>query len=491
MSRLFQTIRLLVPLSALLVLIAALGARPAQAAGVVGTGTPASCTETALDAKLIGGGLVTFNCGPNPVNITIITTQNIVADTTLDGGNKITLKAHSVNPFQVSVAHTFIIKNITFTNGNASAAGVIENFGTTKATNVTFKGNKSSGGGGAIHNYNVLFVTDCHFDNNTATGNGGAISDDGVKVKVKNSSFTGNKGAQGGAIFASGTLIVKNSTFTNNKGSDGAAIYLDVGSSGKITGSTLDSNSSTSNGGGITNAGTTTITTSTIKNNTAANVGGGITNEIALTLQTSTLSGNKAVAGGGIYDFGNNTNISRVTISGNQSTTDGGGVYSVTNTHISNSTLSGNFTGNTNGGGGWFQYGGTSTLTFVTIANNIASYGGGVNADGSKTSEIDLQQTVLSNNTGNNCDGATLVSLGHNLSSDKYCKGVFTQTGDKNKKNAMLGALANNGGPTMTHLPLSGSPLINTGGTAAIAFDQRGLSRPFGSQADIGSVEVH
>src|SRR5438034_4786711 len=57
MSHFFQPLRLLVPLSALLILIAALGARPALAAGVVGTGTPASCTETALDAKLNGGGL--------------------------------------------------------------------------------------------------------------------------------------------------------------------------------------------------------------------------------------------------------------------------------------------------------------------------------------------------------------------------------------------------------------------------------------------------
>jgi len=43
----------------------------ATAAGVVGTGTPESCTEAALDAALAGGGLVRFNCGVEPVPITL------------------------------------------------------------------------------------------------------------------------------------------------------------------------------------------------------------------------------------------------------------------------------------------------------------------------------------------------------------------------------------------------------------------------------------
>jgi hypothetical protein len=35
----------------------------ACAAGMVGTGTAESCTDAALDAALVGGGLVTFDCG--------------------------------------------------------------------------------------------------------------------------------------------------------------------------------------------------------------------------------------------------------------------------------------------------------------------------------------------------------------------------------------------------------------------------------------------
>ncbi|MGH7176159.1 MAG: choice-of-anchor Q domain-containing protein [Tepidisphaeraceae bacterium] len=57
----------------------------------------------------------------------------------------------------------------------------------------------------------------------------------------------------------------------------------------------------------------------------------------------------------------------------------------------------------------------------------------------------------------------------------------------------MLGALANNGGATQTMLPDSDSLLINAGSNAlagAVATDQRGLGRIFGSAVDIGSVEV-
>lgn len=493
MSRLVASLRYVFTFTALILLLAAFGARPALAAGVVGNGTPGSCTETALTTALNGGGAVTFNCGANPATITLNTVHNITADTSLDGGSKITLKAKNINHFQVQNSYTVTIKNITLTGGKSGSAGSIENFGVLKVINVVFKGNKADGGsGGAIHNYNILNVNNSRFENNAATGAGGAIADEGTKATIKKSQFLGNKGAQGGAVYSDGTLVVKKSIFSsNNQGSDGGAILVDLGGTAKITGTTIDGNSSATNAGGVSNYGTTTITTSTIKNNTAGNVGGGITNAGALTLQTSTLSGNKSVAGGGLYDFGSSDAISRSTISGNESTGDGGGVYTIINTSISNSTISGNKTGTSNGGGGWFQYGGASSMTFVTIANNIAAFGGGIYADGSKTSEIDLQQSVLSNNTGFNCDGLAIVSLGHNLSSDKYCKSVFVNTGDQNKKNARLGPLANNGGPTLTHLPLAGSPLINTGGTAGILFDQRGSSRPFGVQADIGSVEVH
>ena len=78
----------------------------APAAGVVGTGTAASCTDAALDAALAGGGLVTFDCG-GPATIDISTgtgTKTIAADTTIDGGGLITISGgNRVGVFVVNV----------------------------------------------------------------------------------------------------------------------------------------------------------------------------------------------------------------------------------------------------------------------------------------------------------------------------------------------------------------------------------------------------
>jgi MYXO-CTERM domain-containing protein len=65
----------------------------------------------------------------------------------------------------------------------------------------------------------------------------------------------------------------------------------------------------------------------------------------------------------------------------------------------------------------------------------------------------------------------------------------------------MLGALAANGGPTMTHLPLSGSPAIDAAKALAGVFtDQRGYTRVYddsgvgnatgGDGSDIGAAEA-
>src|SRR5262249_35041947 len=87
-------------------------ARSAQAAGVVGTGTTASCTDAALDTALAGGGLVTFDCGPAAATIDISTgtgTKTIGADTTVDGGSLITISGGGVQVFRVNSQVKFTV----------------------------------------------------------------------------------------------------------------------------------------------------------------------------------------------------------------------------------------------------------------------------------------------------------------------------------------------------------------------------------------------
>jgi len=101
--------------------------RPARAAGVVGTGTPDSCTDAALNAALAGGGLVTFDCGPDPVSIDISTgtgTKIIETPTTIDGGGHITISGgHTVRVFSVNNGINFTVENLTIADGYDAADG--------------------------------------------------------------------------------------------------------------------------------------------------------------------------------------------------------------------------------------------------------------------------------------------------------------------------------------------------------------------------------
>ncbi len=45
---------------------------------VIGHGTPGSCTSAAVVRTVAEGGIITFNCGPKPVTITMTATANIV-----------------------------------------------------------------------------------------------------------------------------------------------------------------------------------------------------------------------------------------------------------------------------------------------------------------------------------------------------------------------------------------------------------------------------
>ena len=94
---------------------------------VVGTGTGASCTESALNACLPGGGsfdgTVTFNCG-GAATITVTSTKTISADTTIDGGSLITISGgNSVGVFSVNTGVKFTVQNLTIANGNSASYG--------------------------------------------------------------------------------------------------------------------------------------------------------------------------------------------------------------------------------------------------------------------------------------------------------------------------------------------------------------------------------
>ena len=61
---------------------------------VIGNGTPASCTSAAVVKAVAEGGMITFDCGPKPVTITMNATAKVVNTShrvVLDGGGRVTL----------------------------------------------------------------------------------------------------------------------------------------------------------------------------------------------------------------------------------------------------------------------------------------------------------------------------------------------------------------------------------------------------------------
>jgi hypothetical protein len=227
-----------------------------------------------------------------------------------------------------------------------------------------------------------------------------------------------------------------------------------------------------------------------------------------LTLVDSTVSDNAGGNGGGILaDFGTDVTLVRSVVSGNRATGgpqaegDGGGIANMAGTELTlvNSTVSGN-TANDEGGGIYNGFG-TVRLTNATVASNSAAFGGGLWEEPEDT--YFLANTIIAGNTPNNCDGngTGFESAGHNLDSDGTCMDAAV-AGDIPAGLALLGPLANNGGPTQTHALLPGSQAIDAGDEAVCAaapvdgVDQRGVTRPQDGDddglavCDIGAFEL-
>lgn len=423
-----------------IVIAAALGTGPLQAGGRVGNGTPGSCTEGALNVALVGGDLVTFDCGAAAHTITFNLTKVISAPkpTTIDGGGKITLATRGTVHFKVLFGRELKLTNIHLIQGKGSTAGAVENLGKTTVTGVTFADNASPDKGGAILNRGTLEVFKCTFENNSAVNGGGAI---------------GNLG----------TLTVKTSTFTTNSTTSGGGALLNEADA-NVEESTFSGNAASFDGGAIFNRGKLTVDRCTLSGNQASQSGGGIHHSgSSMTLTASTLNGNAAQNGGGILASGSATYINN-TLSGNQAAVLGGGLF-----HIS----------------------GPATMRFTTIVGNFAVGGAGIFVEAHPES-LELQNNLLASNTTGNCDGSMPVSLGNNLSSDTHCS-AFTKPGDQQNVDPRLGPLAHNGGPTQTHQPQFGSPAIDAAVTVGgITTDQRGVTRPQPAKGkpDVGSVEV-
>jgi hypothetical protein len=227
---------------------------------VVGSGTPASCTGDAFIAAVAAGGVITFDCGPDPVTITLARPAKVFNDKgpeiVIDGGGLVTLSGggktrilymNTCDEAQVwTTPHCddqdhprLTVQNLTFVDGNAKAESTYDGGGAIWAR------------GGRLRVLNTRFFKNVCADTGADLG-GGAIralsQHRGEPVYVVNSTFgggpgLGNVGSNGGALSSIGvswTLI--NSLFSYNRavgrggnpaesgtpgGGSGGAVYND------------------------------------------------------------------------------------------------------------------------------------------------------------------------------------------------------------------------------------------------------------------------
>ena len=382
----------------------------------------------------------TINFAPSVTTVNLTSGEELVIDKNLTitgpGANRLTVQrsTYAARIFNITPGVTVSISGITISNGFA----------------------QDGPGGGGILNAGMLTLTDCTISHNFLDAQYGGLGG-------------------GGVLNDNGTMIITGCTISNNsvsEGQGGGGVLNDNGTM-TITGCTISNNSAyrsgldsfTSHGGGIWNdSGSLIITNSTISGNTCSAyngdtlfpaatsaLGGGVDTSGSMTITNCTISGNSAVAGG-VSNF---------------DTGYGGGISGAGNLQIRSSTIAHN------------------------SASGDRAFGGGIYGAATTGSSIIALNTAL---TGPDLTGAALQSTGYNIIGNNADAGINSQPTDQIGTpgapiDPLLGPLADNGGPTLTHALQPGSPAINRGDPAAPPRDQRGYGRL--GVPDVGAFEFN
>ena len=278
--------------------------RPVEAAAnVVGSGTAASCTSRGVVRAVARGGLVTFDCGPEPVTIVMRRTAKVVntsARVVVDGGGLVTLSGggerrilymNTCDRAQTwTTSHcddqaepVLVVRRMRLVDGDATGettdggggGAIFARGGRLKDIDSTFVGNRCDRtgpdvGGGAVraldqHRDAPVVVRRSTFAGGRCS-NGSALSSIGVSWRISTSTFTDNRavgrganparpgtpgGGSGGAVYLDGNdihLDVTGSTFTGNRAREGggAIFFVSNDRTGTLTidGSRLTDNPS-------------------------------------------------------------------------------------------------------------------------------------------------------------------------------------------------------------------------------------------------------
>ena len=496
-------------------------------AAVVGTGTPQSCTEVGLQSAMSGGGVIVFNCGPNPVVIPITTEHPFRNDTNtvLDGGNRITLRGNGATrifvarsgdpplyggtpPYYKSTRTSVTLQNITITNGRSSGPS-LPPLPPGAPANCS-QGTEFEGSGGVIYVRDmVLHVINAKFQSNHGPVlgpdvAGGAIYALGsLDVTVVGSTFQSNDASNGGALGGlQSNVTLVNNLFHDNRsvglggnyniqssgcplhlnqyqvgsGGNGGAIYFD-GQADRgvvVCGNQFRRNSGTDAlGGAVWGAGdpgtlSLTIGQSEFENNRNAKGGAVYGYKTRLVIVSSTFANNSASYGGAIQADLTQFVGANNTFSGNRAAVAVGtlALFGTSNGVILNST----FTGNSAPYFPILFHGDTSTpAPNLVVSNNLFQQ------NVATAYSIPCRSTISGRNN------IVWPAVSSNPASEAGCAaGTITI-------NPLLGTLADNGGGLLTIAVPTTSPAARFANANCPATDARGLTR--GSPCAAGAFE--
>jgi hypothetical protein len=320
----------------------------------VGTGTAASCTFAALESAVTEGGVIAFDCGPDPVIIAVTSTLAlpIDKDTVIDGGGKVTLDGGGTvqilrfdsadwqtNEKRLTLQHIALVHGQTtpteaipaapppcsqgYNDGQGGALYMRD--GNLTVIDSIFADNVGAPlgpdtGGGAIYmlgsKHGALIVAST-FSNNKAS-NGGAVGCLFSELDVYDSRLTGNaaSGHDANGNDASKCSAMNNGQNEVGSGGNGGALYSDGISTAEhavniiLCGNEIENNAAGANafGGGVfftsnNFGGTLSIVDSTVTGNSGGhwtsvstgnvtNAGTAVgTNAKSITISNSTVQG--------------------------------------------------------------------------------------------------------------------------------------------------------------------------------------------------------
>jgi len=407
-----------------------------------------------------------------------LTVSGNSADENGDNGFEITVDVDSTATIEDSTADNNEEIGIDVENDSGSTATI---------DRVIVNDNGDEGVGVEAESGSTITVSD-----SSATGNGddgfdADTSDAGSSITFTNLTATGNESA-GFEFTTESESTVTGSNLTST-GSDeyGMTMAAEDGSSISVSDVTVTGNDFggilVDDDGADDTHGTVTIVDSTLADNSGSGLDVYSATSMDVMVRGTTISGNSQIEGGGIYAELYNTSSLTVinsTISGNEQAEEGA-IFVEDNSDdtatvtFSHSTIVNNTTLNSGDAGGMSIAQVNFLMDHTIVAGNTSDGApSDLRFDSSVPAMAPINYSLVQNSNG---DALTAVDAG---------------TSNLKDMSALLGSLADNGGPTLTHLPQDNSPVVGAGNpaiTGAPATDQRGQTRIVDT-IDLGAVEL-